>query len=120
MPSAAVVLYDRDCKLCNRSVQFLRARQKPAALSYVALQSDRGKTILKDCGLSKTRVETLVLREDDRCYQRSTAVLRAVRHLRPPWPALFFLIVVPRFIRDPIYNLVAHNRYRWFGRTPRG
>ncbi|MGH2582993.1 MAG: thiol-disulfide oxidoreductase DCC family protein, partial [Anaerolineales bacterium] len=72
------------------------------------------------CGLSKTRIETLVLHEDSRCYQRSAAALRALRYLRPPWPALYALIFVPRFIRDPIYNLIAHNRYRWFGRIPRG
>ena len=113
------ILYDQDCVLCNRSVRFLQARQRPGVLEYATLQSARGKDVLKDCGLSKTRIETLVLRERGRCTQRSTAALRAFRYLRFPWPALFIFIIVPRFIRDPIYNLIAHNRYRWFGRMPR-
>lgn len=106
------ILYDGDCMLCNRSVRFLQARQRPGALEYAAQQTERGKAALKDCGLDKRALETVVLLEDGRCYLRSTAALRALRYLRFPWPLLYAFIVVPPFLRDPVYNLIAHNRYR--------
>ena len=114
--SKPLILYDGYCALCNRSVHFLEARQRPDSLEFVSQQSERGKAALKDCGLDKRRLDTLVLVENSRCYLRSTAALRAFRYLRFPWPLLFAFSIVPPFLRDPVYNLIAHNRYRWFGR----
>ena len=115
--SRPLILYDGYCALCDRSVHFLEARQRPAALEYVSQQSDRGKQILTERGLGTQPLETLVLVENDHCYLRSTAALRASRYLRFPWSLLSVLILIPPFLRDPVYNLIAHNRNRWFGRT---
>lgn len=111
-----LVLFDGYCKLCNASVQFLQARQRSNALEYTSLRSELGQRILKGCGISATEFDTLVLYEHGRCYLRSTAALRLTRYLRFPWPALYALLLLPKFVRDPVYNLIAHNRYRWFGR----
>jgi predicted DCC family thiol-disulfide oxidoreductase YuxK len=102
-----LILYDGYCVLCNRIVQFMQARQQPGALEYASQQSERGKIALKDCSL-----DTLVLVEDGRSYLRSTAALRASRYLRFPWLLLYVFIIAPPFLRDPVYNLIAHNRYR--------
>lgn len=115
-----LILFDGYCVLCNRSVQFLQARQRPETLEYASQQSARGQQALAGCGLSTATIDMLVLSEDGRCYLRSTAALRALRYLRFPWPLLFAFILVPPFLRDPVYNFIAHNRYRWFGRLPRG
>lgn len=115
--SKPLILYDGYCALCNTSVAFLQARQHPDALVYASLQSARGQALLKDVGLSRENFDTLVLYEGSRVYLRSTAALRLLRHLRFPWPLLYVLIVVPPFLRDPVYNLIAHNRYRWFGKS---
>jgi predicted DCC family thiol-disulfide oxidoreductase YuxK len=120
MMSVPLIIYDGYCVLCNRSVQFMQARQRPGALEYAAQHSKRGKAALKTCGLSKVQVDMLVFHEQGRCFLRSTAALRAFRFLRLPWPLLYAFILIPPFLRDPVYNLVAHNRYRWFGRMPRG
>ena len=114
--SAPLILYDGYCVLCNRSVQFMQARQRPGALEYASQQSEHGRAALKDCGLDKRRLDMLVFVENGRCYLRSTAALRALRYLRFPWPLLYAFIIVPPFLRDPVYNLIAHNRYRWFGK----
>jgi predicted DCC family thiol-disulfide oxidoreductase YuxK len=114
-----LVLYDGYCVLCNRSVQFLQDRQLPGAIEYASQQSERGQAALKQCGLSTQDTDMLVAILNARCYVRSSAVLRVFRFLRFPWPVLYGLILVPRFIRDPIYDLIAHNRYRWFGHMPR-
>ena len=113
---APLILYDGYCVLCNRSVQFMQARQRPGALEYASQQSEHGRAALKDCGLDKRRLDMLVFVENGRCYLRSTAALRALRYLRFPWPLLYAFIIVPPFLRDPVYNLIAHNRYRWFGK----
>lgn len=112
-----LILYDGYCALCNRSVHFLETRQKTNAFEFVAQQSERGKQILAECGLGTQLLDTLVFVENGRCYLRSTAALRALRYLRFPWPLFYAFIIVPAFLRDPVYNLIAHNRYRWFGRT---
>lgn len=117
--SKPIVLYDGFCVLCNRSVSFLQARQTPDALEYVSQQSSRGRALLKEAGLVAGDLDTLVVYENGRAYLRSTSALRLLRYLRFPWPLLSNLIIVPAFVRDPVYNVIAHNRYRWFGRTPR-
>ncbi len=114
--SKPIVLYDGYCVLCNRSVAFLQKRQRPSAIEYASQQSARGKALLKKLGRSRSKTEMLVLYEDGRGYLRSTAALRALRNLRFPWPLLYGLIRIPAFLRDPVYNLIAHNRFRWFGR----
>ncbi len=114
-----LVLYDGYCALCNHSVAFLQARQRSGALDYASLQSARGQALLKALGLAGENFDTLVLYENGRATLRSTGALRLLRYLHFPWPLLYALIAIPPFLRDPVYNLIAHNRYRWFGRSPR-
>jgi predicted DCC family thiol-disulfide oxidoreductase YuxK len=114
-----LVLFDGYCALCNASVAFLQARQRSGELEYASLQSARGLALLKEVGLSGDKFDTLVFYENGRPYLRSTAALKLVRYLRFPWPLLYILTAIPPFVRDPVYNLIAHNRYRWFGRSSR-
>ena len=62
-------------------------------------------------------LDTIVLLENDRVYDRSTAALRIARRLNGPWPILYAAIVIPKFLRDAVYRFIARNRYRWFGRS---
>lgn len=111
-----LVLYDGYCALCNRSVQFLQARQRPDALEYASLQSERGQRVLQAAGLPTQDFDSIVVSDRGQVYLRSAAALRLLRYLRFPWPLLAILRLVPRFLRDPLYDLIAHNRYRWFGK----
>lgn len=114
-----LILYDGYCALCNASVNFLRARQREGALAYASQQSVQGQAAVRAAGLPAADLDTVVLAEGERVFTRSAAALRAVRYLRQPWPLLGVLRIVPTFVRDPVYNFIAHNRYRWFGRAPR-
>lgn len=114
----ALMLYDGYCVLCNGVVNFVAPRQKPDSLEYASLQSPRGQAILTECGLSTNNLDTFVLYEDGHCYIRSQAALRLTGYIRFPWPLLQVFLLVPAFIRNPVYNWVARNRYRWFGRLP--
>jgi predicted DCC family thiol-disulfide oxidoreductase YuxK len=114
-----LIIYDGYCALCDRSVAFMQARQRSGTLEYAAQHSERGQRVLSELNAKHLAADMLILVENGRAHLRSTAALRAFRYLRLPWPLLSVFLIVPPFLRDPVYNLIAHNRYRWFGRLPR-
>ena len=113
---SSVILFDGVCNLCNGAVQFVIARDPGARLQFAALQSPAAARLVASAGSRHALPDSIVLVEDGRLWTRSTAALRIARHLRFPWPAAYALIAVPRPLRDWVYDLVARNRYRWFGR----
>jgi predicted DCC family thiol-disulfide oxidoreductase YuxK len=117
MPTAdgPIVLFDGVCKFCNASVNFILDRDRAGRVRFATLQSAAGQAYLQRFGLPTDRFGSLVLVEGGRCWQRSTAALRIARHLDGLWPAAAFLLAVPPFLRDAAYDLLARNRYRWFG-----
>jgi predicted DCC family thiol-disulfide oxidoreductase YuxK len=110
------VLFDGVCNLCNGSVLFVIDRDPSAHFHFAALQSDAGRALLRQHGYAGADLSSIVLVDGGRLYTRSTAALRIARRLAWPWRLLYALIVVPRPLRDAVYDLVARNRYRWFGR----
>lgn len=112
---SAVVLFDGVCNLCNASVAFILRRDRRAYFRFASLQSEAAKGLLQGHSL-ETGLDSIVLVEDGQCFTKSTAALRIARRLGGLWPLLYAFIVLPRWIRNPIYDWVARNRYRWFGR----
>jgi len=110
----AVLLFDGVCNLCNGAVDFVLRHERAPTLRFAALQSAAGVELLRAHGLSEA-LETMVLVEAGRASVRSTAALRAARHLRAPWSWAFALLLLPRPLRDGVYRIVARNRLRWFG-----
>jgi predicted DCC family thiol-disulfide oxidoreductase YuxK len=109
----AILLYDGDCGFCSRSVRFAYARDPHARLRYCALQSEKGRALLREHGLPEDTRDTMVLLDADGAHTRSTGALRAARLLRAPWPLLARLgLLVPRPLRDATYDAVARNRHR--------
>ena len=114
-PDKPVILFDGICNLCNTSVNFVIDRDPTALFYFAPLQSEYGLGLKKAHGLSPA-IDSIVLFENGRIYDRSTAALRIARHLNGPWSLLYGLIVVPMPLRDIAYRWVARNRYRWFGK----
>ncbi len=109
--------FDGQCVLCSRFVAFCLKRDPEGRLRFASAQSALGKRVLAALGLPDDTLDrTILLLEDGRIYTRSTAALRALRHLKGPARWLRPLILVPKILRDPIYDFVARNRIRWFGR----
>lgn len=108
----AVLLFDGDCGLCSRGVRFLYARDPRGRLLFCALQSERGRALLRGHGLPEAALDTVVLLDGEGAHVRSTAALRALKLLRWPWPALAAFLVVPRRLRDAVYDFVARRRHR--------
>jgi predicted DCC family thiol-disulfide oxidoreductase YuxK len=111
-----VILFDGYCNLCSESVDFVIERDPRAHFLLAALQSDAGKQLLRRHGRSIVGPDTVILIERGRLYEKSTAALRIARRLRGAWPLLYAFILVPRFLRDAVYDGIARNRTRWFGR----
>ena len=115
-PEDRVVLFDGVCNLCNGLVRFLIARDPEARLRLASLQSEAGQALLAWFGLPLDHFDTMAFVEAGRPYLKSAAFLRAARYLPWPWPWLSWGIVVPRPLRDWLYDRIALNRYRLFGR----
>jgi len=114
-PATATVLFDGVCNLCNGFVQFVIARDPAAHFRFGALSTPAAQDLLRAAGV-QTAPDSIVLVEDGRVYFRSDAALRIARGLRFPWPLACGLAVVPRVIRDRVYDVIAAHRYKWFGR----
>ena len=111
-----IVLFDGVCNLCSKSVQFILKRDKKNQFLFGSLQGKTGQDYLKKFNLPANTFNSFMLVEDDTLYARSAAALRMLKHLGGGWSLLYAFIIVPQFIRDAIYNLVAKNRYKWFGK----
>lgn len=114
--SPPVVLFDGVCKLCNGSVNFILRRDRKGRLKLAPLQSDYGRAVLKKHGKNPDAMDSMMLLEGDQLTAKSTAIIRISKHLGGAWPLCMIALIIPRFIRDFLYDTVAKNRTRWFGK----
>lgn len=112
-----LVLYDGQCGLCNHLVQFVLKHDRRGRFRFAALQSELGRGLLERHGLPADALDTFVLVDGGRAFIKSRAALRTVGGLDAPWPLLRAFSIVPGPLADGVYDFVARNRYRWFGRT---
>ena len=112
----STILFDGVCNLCNGFVRFVIARDPAARFRFAALTSAPAAEVLRRAGVAGPLPDSIILVQDGRVYVRSDAALRIARGLRFPWPLLYGFLVVPRPIRDRVYDVIAARRYRWFGR----
>jgi len=115
----AVILFDGVCNLCNASVRFVTDRDPRRHFAFASLQSDEAGRLLsaRDYPGATRELGSVLLVEGNRVHERSVAALGVARQLGGAWPLVSALVIVPRPIRDAVYDWIARNRYRWFGRT---
>ena len=109
-----IVLFDGDCNLCDKSVHFIINRDQQGYFKFAAQQSNVGQQLLKPHPHQNT--DSIVLITKKKYYTKSSAALRICKHLDGPWKIFFLFLIVPRPIRDFIYDILAKNRYKWFGK----
>lgn len=112
----SIILFDGQCNLCNRLVQFVIQRDPRGRFHFASLQSELGSNLVTQHGRDPADMDTMLLIQSGRLFARSTAALRIVGGLRAPWPLLSVFLIVPAPLRDLVYRWIARNRYRWFGR----
>ncbi len=111
-----ILLFDGVCNLCNSAVRFVIKNDHQKRFRFASLQSDAGKRLLQSVGLPENHIHSIVYITGNNVYIKSDAALKAACQLKPPVKLLVILLIVPKFIRDAMYNWVAKNRYRWFGK----
>jgi len=117
MTNSPLILYDGDCNLCNYSVRFVVKNDKKRVFKMASLQSELGQKILAENHLNENSFSTFILYENGKLFFKSTAALKVVKKLNGPVKLLYIFIIVPPFIRNFIYDIVARNRYKWFGKS---
>ena len=111
-----ILLFDGVCNLCNGLVQFTIKRDPNGSFKFASLQSDAGQSILRHFGLNQNDLDTFVYVRNGHAYIKSDAGFYTCLDLGWPWKLAFAFILVPRPIRDWIYDRVASSRYAIFGK----
>lgn len=112
-----IILFDGVCNLCNSSIQFVIKHDKKNHYKFAALQSDVAKMLLNERGIDSSQIDSIVLIDPNTAYYiKSSAALEIGKSFGGGWRLLSIFEWVPRPIRDWIYDLIAKNRYSWFGK----
>ena len=111
-----ILLFDGFCNVCHGAVRFILRRERISALHFAPLQSETGKTLLRKYGYPEDYLDGLVLIENQRAHDQSSACLQVAKKLVFPWNLLFIFLVIPKPVRDLFYRIIASMRYRWFGK----
>jgi predicted DCC family thiol-disulfide oxidoreductase YuxK len=111
-----IVLFDGICNYCNYWVNFAVRRDSKQKLLFTPLQGETAKRLLPQYNISPTALSSVILIDKEKAYTQSTAALRMSRYLDGGWKLLYGLIIIPKPIRDFFYNIIARNRYKWYGK----
>ena len=116
MEGKHIVLFDGVCNLCNGAVLFIIKRDTKDRFRFAALESDLGKELLARHNIDPSKIDSIVLISGDSAFAKAGAALRIAKYLTGLWPLLYSLVIIPKFIADAMYDFIAKNRYKWFGK----
>ncbi len=116
MSGQSIVFFDGVCNLCNSSVQTILKYDRNGHFMFAPLQGETAKIKIAEYVNNHPGIDSIILVQDEKIYVKSTAVLRIARYLRFPLNLAFTFIIVPAFIRNVLYDWVAANRYKWYGK----
>ncbi|CDZ61077.1 thiol-disulfide oxidoreductase DCC family protein [Neorhizobium galegae] len=111
-----IIVFDAMCVLCSANAQFVLRHDRAARFRLASMQGEVGAALYRRCGIDPENPETMIVVDGQSVLRDSDAVLAIYDGLGWPWKALSIVRLAPRFIRDPLYRLIARNRYRIFGR----
>lgn len=111
-----IILFDGVCNLCNSSVTYVIQRDKKDVFRFAALQEAAGQKLITTHGIDTSQTDSVILVDGEKVYVKSTAALRIARHLGGAHPLLYGFMIVPKFLRNWVYDYIAKNRYKWYGK----
>ena len=111
------ILFDGVCNLCNGVVKFITKRDKENKFSFLSLQSDEGKKILNQYGINILETDSIIYVKNEKAFVKSNAAIEIARDLGAFYKTLLVFKVFPLFINDYVYDFVAKNRYKFFGKN---
>jgi predicted DCC family thiol-disulfide oxidoreductase YuxK len=111
-----VILFDGVCNFCNYWMNFAIKRNSKKNLKFTTLQGETAKQLLPQYNINPTSLSSVIFIDKGKAYTQSSASLRICKYMDGGWKLFYGFIIVPKFIRDVIYNWIARNRYKWFGK----
>ena len=111
-----IILFDGVCNFCNGMVNFIIRHDKKNIFQFATLQSGSGQELLERYNIDWKLNDSFIVIENGKAYQKSNAALKLYDKLPWYWKWSQIFWIVPKFIRDAVYNFIAKNRYRWFGK----
>ncbi|OAB77960.1 thiol-disulfide oxidoreductase DCC family protein [Cochleicola gelatinilyticus] len=112
----SIILFDGVCNLCNSSINFVIRHDPKNRFQFAALQSEIGASLTEEFTIDPNDTDSIILIENNTAYVKSTAALRIAKGLSGAYPLLYAFIIIPTFIRNKVYDYVAKNRYKWYGK----
>ena len=110
-----IILFDGICNFCDGAVNFVLKQDKKAVFRFAPLQSQAGQKLLEQYQVQKKDFDSFVLIQDGKAYQKSSAALKVLDRLPWYWKWTQVFWIVPKFMRDAVYDFIAGSRYKWFG-----
>ena len=114
--SHKIILFDGVCNLCNGAVTYIIKRDNKNVFKFAALQREIGQKLTSKFKIDTTKVDSIILIDGEKHYEKSSAALHIAKNLSGAYPLLFGFMFVPKFIRNGVYDYIAKNRYKWFGK----
>ena len=111
-----IILFDGVCNLCNSSINFVIKNDKKDVFRFAALQSEIGQEYISKFNIDPSQTDSIILIDGDKHYIKSSAALTIARYLKSSYPLFYVFMIIPVFIRNWIYDYVAKNRYKWYGK----
>jgi predicted DCC family thiol-disulfide oxidoreductase YuxK len=112
-----IILFDGECNLCDGFVKFVIERDRKKIFYFASLQSESARKLMEPFNKSPRDFDSIVLIKGSSYCIKSEAALKILRQLRGIWPFFYIFMILPRAWRDHVYDFVAENRYRWFGKS---
>ena len=112
-----IILFDGVCNLCDSSIQFIIKHDKKDLFRFVALQSEIGMEITKHIGVDTSKIDSILLYEPGKAYYyKAEAALKIAKELGGIYTAISWFGILPKFLTNSVYDYIAKNRYKWYGK----
>nr|WP_157486194.1 thiol-disulfide oxidoreductase DCC family protein [Flavobacterium sp. Leaf359] len=112
-----IILFDGVCNLCDSSIQFIIKHDKKDIFRFVALQSEIGLEIINHIGIDTSKIDSILLYEPGKAYYyKAEAALKIAKELGGIYTAISWFSILPNFLTNTVYDYIARNRYKWYGK----
>jgi predicted DCC family thiol-disulfide oxidoreductase YuxK len=111
-----IILFDGVCNLCNDAVDFIIRRDKKNQFKFISLQENLAQKLLENYKVKEVFPDSIALIRGNQIFYKSRAALEISKKLSGIWPVFYAFIIIPPFLSDPLYDWIAKNRYKWFGK----
>ena len=112
-----IILFDGICNLCNSAVQYIIKRDKDDEFRFATLQGEIGQQLINERNIDTSKLDSIILIESGIAYySKSTAALKISQSFGGFWKMAYVLKLIPRQLRDIVYDWMARNRYGWYGK----